>query len=132
MRSTARPPFTWSSQNASRRFSSSQKPRSSARAWAIMSVKLTGVVGEGKSGIYTLAVDGMPPEEFANVKPFDQLTPINPISWLRLETGPEPLSTRVMDLLTPLGKGQRALIVAPPRTGKTMLMQHIAHGVSKN
>ncbi|MCA9196453.1 MAG: transcription termination factor Rho [Planctomycetales bacterium] len=77
-------------------------------------------------------IDGMPPEDYANVKAFDELTPINPESWLRLETGPEPLSTRVMDLLTPLGKGQRALIVAPPRTGKTMLMQHIAHGVSKN
>ncbi|MCA9215460.1 MAG: transcription termination factor Rho [Planctomycetales bacterium] len=78
------------------------------------------------------SVDGMPPEEYSEVKSFDELTPINPESWLRLETGPEPLSTRVLDLLTPLGKGQRALIVAPPRTGKTMLMQHIAHGVSEN
>ena len=77
-------------------------------------------------------VDGMAPEEYANVKSFDELTPINPESWLRLETGAEPLSTRVLDLLTPLGKGQRALIVAPPRTGKTMLMQHIAHGVAEN
>jgi transcription termination factor Rho len=77
-------------------------------------------------------VDGMPPDEFANVKSFDSLTPINPESWLRLETGPQPLTTRVMDLLTPLGKGQRALIVAPPRTGKTILLQHIAHGVSTN
>ena len=77
-------------------------------------------------------VDGMPPDEYVNVKSFDELTPINPRSWLRLETGPEPLSTRVMDLLTPLGKGQRALIVAPPRTGKTILLQHIAQGVSKN
>ncbi len=58
-------------------------------------------------------VDGMPPDEYVNVKTFDELTPINPRSWLRLETGPEPLSTRVMDLLTPLGKGQRALVVAP-------------------
>ena len=77
-------------------------------------------------------VDGMPPEEYANVKSFDELTPINPESWLSLETGGEPLSTRVMDLLTPLGKGQRALVVAPPRTGKTMLLQHIAHGVAEN
>ena len=77
-------------------------------------------------------VDGMPPEEYLNVKPFDSLTPINPESWLRLETGPEPLSTRVMDLLTPLGKGQRALLVAPPRTGKTILLQHIANGISTN
>lgn len=78
------------------------------------------------------SVDGMPPEEYLNVKPFDTLTAINPLSWMRLETGPEPLSTRVMDMLTPLGKGQRALIVAPPRTGKTMLLQHIAHGISTN
>ena len=77
-------------------------------------------------------VDGMPPEEYVNVKPFDSLTAINPESWLRLETGPEPISTRVMDLLTPLGRGQRALIVAPPRTGKTILMQNIAHGVATN
>ena len=77
-------------------------------------------------------VDGMKPEEFAEIKAFDQLTPVNPDHWLPLETGPEPLSTRVMDLLTPLGKGQRALIVAPPRTGKTMLLQHIAHGIATN
>jgi transcription termination factor Rho len=77
-------------------------------------------------------VDGVPPEEYVNVKTFDSLTAINPQEWLRLETGPEPLTTRVMDLLTPLGKGQRALIVAPPRTGKTIMLQHISHGVSQN
>ena len=77
-------------------------------------------------------VDGMPPDEYKNVKTFDQLTPINPESWLRLETGAEPMTTRVMDLLTPLGKGQRALIVAPPRTGKTILLQHISHGIATN
>lgn len=79
-----------------------------------------------------LDVDGMPPDDYVNIRPFDSLTAINPESWLKLETGPQPLSTRVMDLLTPLGKGQRALIVAPPRTGKTILLQHIAHGVSTN
>jgi transcription termination factor Rho len=77
-------------------------------------------------------VDGMKPEDYATVKSFDELTPINPEFWLRLETGPEPLSTRVMDLLTPLGKGQRALIVAPPRTGKTFLLQHIANAITTN
>lgn len=77
-------------------------------------------------------VDGMSPEDYLEVKPFDVLTPINPDYWLRLETAPDPLTVRVMDLLTPLGKGQRALIVAPPRTGKTILLQHIAHGVSTN
>lgn len=77
-------------------------------------------------------VDGMPPQEYPNVKTFDELTPINPEEWLRLETGPEPLTTRVMDLLTPIGKGQRALIVAPPRTGKTVLLQHIAQAIAAN
>ncbi len=77
-------------------------------------------------------VDGMPPDDYKNVKSFDQLTAINPESWLQLEVGPEPLTTRVMDLLTPLGKGQRALIVAPPRTGKTILLQHISLGISTN
>src|SRR5688572_15603000 len=77
-------------------------------------------------------VDGMKPEDYVNVKSFDQLTPINPESWLQLETGATPLSTRVMDLLTPLGKGQRALIVAPPRTGKTFLLQHISQAISTN
>ncbi len=77
-------------------------------------------------------IDGMKPEDYLNVKTFDELTPINPESWLRLETGPEPLTTRVMDLLTPLGKGQRALIVAPPRTGKTVMLQHISHAIATN
>ena len=77
-------------------------------------------------------VDGMPPADYKNVKSFDELTPINPETWLKLEVGPEPMTTRVMDLLTPLGKGQRALIVAPPRTGKTILLQHISLGISTN
>ncbi len=77
-------------------------------------------------------VDGMNPDDYINVRPFDELTPINPEHWLRLETGPEPLSTRVMDILTPLGKGQRALIVAPPRSGKTMLLQQISQAVVTN
>jgi transcription termination factor Rho len=77
-------------------------------------------------------VDGMPPEEYVNVKNFDELTPINPVYWYRLESGPAPLTTRVMDLLTPLGKGQRALIVAPPRSGKTVMLQHIANGIAEN
>ena len=77
-------------------------------------------------------VEGMSAEDWSNVKPFDQRTPINPETWLRLETGQQPLTTRVMDLLTPLGKGQRALIVAPPRTGKTVLLQQVSQAVSTN
>lgn len=79
-----------------------------------------------------LDIDGIKPEDYRNVKNFDELTPINPEEWLQLETGPEPLTTRVMDLLTPLGKGQRALIVAPPRTGKTIMLQHISHAIAEN
>ena len=77
-------------------------------------------------------VEGMPPDDYTNVKTFDQLTPINPETWLRLETGQQPITTRVMDLLTPLGKGQRALIVAPPRTGKTVLLQQVSQAISEN
>jgi len=77
-------------------------------------------------------VDGLPPDEYLKVKSFDQLTPINPDKWYQLETGPQPLTTRVMDLLTPLGRGQRALIVSPPRAGKTIMLQHISHGISTN
>jgi transcription termination factor Rho len=77
-------------------------------------------------------VDGMKPEDYPNVKTFDQLTPINPESWLQLETGQQPLTTRIIDLLTPIGKGQRALIVAPPRTGKTILLQQVSQAISEN
>jgi transcription termination factor Rho len=76
-------------------------------------------------------VEGRPPEEYRPRK-FDDLTPIDPHEMLKLETEREPLTTRVMDLLTPIGKGQRGLIVAPPRTGKTILLQHIAQAVTKN
>jgi len=88
--------------------------------------------GQGPRLKEIVDVDGMQAEDYVNVKTFDALTPINPNEWLHLETGGEPLTTRVMDLLTPLGKGQRALIVAPPRTGKTILLQHISHGVTTN
>jgi transcription termination factor Rho len=77
-------------------------------------------------------VDGMPPEEYLNVKNFDAKTPINPDKWFRLETGPTPLTTRVLDLLSPLGRGQRALIVAPPRSGKTIFLQHMSAGMTAN
>ena len=100
-------------------------------------VLIRGMVqqGRGKQGprikeIET--VNGMTPEEYGDVKNFDQLTPINPENWLQLETGHEPLTTRVMDLLTPLGKGQRALIVAPPRSGKTVMLQHISQAITAN
>ncbi len=63
---------------------------------------------------------------------FDNLTPLYPHSQIRLETDPQNYSTRVMDLLTPVGKGQRGLIVSPPRAGKTMLLQNIANSITEN
>jgi transcription termination factor Rho len=63
---------------------------------------------------------------------FDNLTPLYPMERLRLEHDAENLTTRVMDLLTPIGKGQRGMIVAAPRTGKTMMLQSIAHAIAKN
>ena len=63
---------------------------------------------------------------------FDNLTPLYPMERIRLENNPEDLSMRVIDLLTPIGKGQRGLIVAPPRTGKTVLLQGIAKAIAKN
>ncbi|HDI79011.1 MAG TPA: transcription termination factor Rho [Desulfobacteraceae bacterium] len=63
---------------------------------------------------------------------FDNLTPLYPMKRIRLETTSDNFSTRIMDLLTPIGKGQRGLIVAPPRTGKTMLLQNIANSVTIN
>ncbi len=63
---------------------------------------------------------------------FDDLTPLHPSERLFLEKSPTELETRIMDLVTPIGKGQRGLIVAPPRTGKTVLLQKIANSVTKN
>jgi len=72
------------------------------------------------------------PEVFAQRRPFSGLTSIDPLELIRLETTPQELSTRVIDLLTPIGKGQRCLIVAPPRAGKTTLLQKIAAAITAN
>ncbi|MDL5054710.1 transcription termination factor Rho [Oscillatoria laete-virens NRMC-F 0139] len=77
-------------------------------------------------------VNGEPVEKYRDVIPFDQLTTINPNKRFVLETKPEILTTRVIDLVAPIGKGQRGLIVAPPRTGKTTLLQHIANAITIN
>jgi transcription termination factor Rho len=72
------------------------------------------------------------PTKYANLRPFEELTTINPNKRIKLETVPDRYTTRIMDLMTPLGMGQRGLIVAPPRTGKTTLLHHIAEAVAKN
>jgi transcription termination factor Rho len=76
-------------------------------------------------------IEGADPAQYHR-RNWEELTPVDPTKWIRLETGPEPLTTRVMDLFTPIGMGQRGLIVAPPRSGKTVLLQHIAQAVLKN
>ncbi len=78
------------------------------------------------------AVNFEPPARGKERVFFENLTPLYPQERIRLEADPENLSTRVMDLMTPLGKGQRGLIVAAPRTGKTMLLQAIANAITTN
>ena len=78
------------------------------------------------------AINFESPEETRNKILFDNLTPLYPQERIKMETVREGISGRVMDLLTPVGKGQRGLIVAPPRTGKTMLLQSIANSITTN
>ena len=78
------------------------------------------------------AVNFESPDEARNKILFDNLTPLYPQERLKLETTRENISARVMDLLTPLGKGQRGLIVSPPRAGKTMLLQNVANSITTN
>jgi transcription termination factor Rho len=90
---------------------------------------------EGERYFALLKVDSInfePPDAIKHKILFDNLTPIYPNKRIWLETSPDDLSMRVMDLLIPLGKGQRGLIVAPPRTGKTILLQKIANSIAKN
>jgi transcription termination factor Rho len=77
-------------------------------------------------------INGENPDRYRNLPVFEELTSLNPTKRIRLETVPDRYTTRVMDLMTPVGKGQRGLIVAPPRTGKTTLLQHIADAVVRN
>jgi transcription termination factor Rho len=99
---------------------------------------VSGVIRPPKDGeryfalIKVEAINFEPPEKTKEKIFFENLTPLYPQQKLSLETDGENLSSRVMDLLTPIGKGQRGLIVAPPRTGKTMLLQNIAQSVAQN
>jgi transcription termination factor Rho len=78
------------------------------------------------------AVDGADPDKAKEKTHFDNLTPLFPTKRFLLESNPEELSTRTMDLVCPIGKGTRGIIVAPPRTGKTVLMQKLANAILKN
>ncbi|TIH16482.1 transcription termination factor Rho [Marinifilum sp. JC120] len=72
------------------------------------------------------------PEHSRNLVLFDNLTPVYPDNRFKMENGPKNFSSRVIDILSPIGRGQRALLVAPPRTGKTMMLQNIANSINAN
>lgn len=102
---------------------------------------VTGQVRQAREGerkekfnaLITLeTVNGMSPDEARNRVEFGKLTPLYPQERLRLETEPNVLTTRVIDLIAPIGKGQRGLIVSPPKAGKTMVLQAIANAITTN
>ena len=82
--------------------------------------------------LYVQSVNGDPPEVAARRTPFEQLTPIFPNQRITLETDPKELSTRLIDLIAPIGKGQRGMIVSPPKAGKTILLKKIANAITRN
>lgn len=82
--------------------------------------------------VFVETVNGLHPEEAKQRPQFSKLTPLYPNKRLRLETEPKILTTRVIDLIMPIGKGQRALIVSPPKAGKTTILQNIANAISTN
>ena len=91
---------------------------------------------KSKERIYALLkveeVNGKDPSELRKAILFDNLTPLYPEEKLNLEVNPKDLSTRVMDMISPVGKGQRGLLVAQPKTGKTVLMQKVANAITQN
>ncbi|KND35409.1 transcription termination factor Rho [Streptomyces acidiscabies] len=102
---------------------------------------VTGAVRQPKDGerrekfnalVRLDSTNGMAPEHGRGRPEFNKLTPLYPQDRLRLETDPGVLTTRIIDLVSPIGKGQRGLIVAPPKTGKTMIMQAIANAITHN
>ncbi|OPD18515.1 transcription termination factor Rho [Clostridium botulinum] len=85
-----------------------------------------------KALIYVERVNGENPEKAVGRKPFESLVPIYPNERIKLETNSQDLSTRLMDIISPIGKGQRGMIVAPPKAGKTTLLKKIAQSISRN
>ena len=100
--------------------------------------EVTGQVRPPKDGeryfglIRVEAVNDMEAEAARNRKQFERLTPIFPTEQIILETNPKELSTRIMDMVAPIGRGQRGLIVSPPKAGKTTLLKALANGISQN
>lgn len=99
-------------------------------------ISITGTLepprrGQGPRLATVEQIEGGDPKAFRR-RVWDELTAVDPNQAIRLETTPDVLTTRVMDMFTPIGKGQRGLLVAPPRSGKTVLLSHIASAVAKN
>ena len=82
--------------------------------------------------LYVLTVNGDEPGAAIRRPDFDSLTPVFPYERLRLETDTKGLAMRIIDLVAPIGKGQRGLIVAPPKAGKTVLLKQVAHSIEEN
>jgi transcription termination factor Rho len=99
-------------------------------------VELEGTLRPGRKGDMQVhhvhKIMGVDPDEWARTRDFENGTTIYPDEKLELVTGPSDISMRVVDLVAPIGKGQRALIVAPPRTGKTILLKQMAAAITKN
>jgi len=85
-----------------------------------------------KALLYVQKVNGENPEKAIGRAPFEKLTPIYPTERIKLETRPEDLSSRLMDIISPIGKGQRGVIVAPPKAGKTSILKKLAQSITKN
>lgn len=96
-----------------------REPKENERFWGMLKVDV---------------VNGIPAEEFKNAQRinFQKLTPVYPDSKIKLEMGAEPLDLRIIDMIAPIGKGQRSLIVSPPKAGKTTLLKNISSGVASN
>lgn len=98
--------------------------------------RVAGPMGNGGGGRAGLArietIEDLPAEQWSSPKPLQDTIAIDPYELLRFDTPGGPLTMRVVQLFTPIGRGQRGLIVASPRTGKTMLLQQMAHGISTN
>src|SRR3990172_12691580 len=99
---------------------------------------VTGVIRKPKDGEKYFAllkiskVNGQEPIELADRPHFERLNPVHPFNKFNLEYDPNSIATRIMDLFTPLGKGQRGLIVAPPKVGKTLLLKELAKSIIAN
>jgi len=92
-------------------------PKENERFWGLLKVE---------------TVNGVPIDQVGKRPYFDNLTPIYPEEKISLETGPEPLATRLIDIIAPIGKGQRGLVVSPPKAGKTTILKQIANGIATN